>query len=82
MKKNILLALFVFYFMAFNGDGYITDVTSIDPNRAEYTAYDINKADIPQDVMLGCYTFVDNVFVLDEAKRTEIIEAQEPPPEI
>lgn len=81
LKKSMLFSLLVLYFFSFDQFGYITDLTSVNPHKDGYAAHDINKADIPVDVMLGCYKFIDNAFVLDVAKRDEILAAMEEQPE-
>ncbi len=77
MKKIILV--FLLYFLCFDGEGYITDVTRFNPGIGvvNYQAFEINHKTIPEDVMLGCYKFESDSFILDELKREEIIAAQE-----
>lgn len=73
MRK--FLFLFVLYFFCFDESGYIQDLTCLNPNRPNYTAHDINPANIPQDVLCGYYKFEDGVFVLDPVKKAEFESA-------
>jgi hypothetical protein len=67
----LILAIFVIYFIGVNNQGYVIDVTRFNPGRDNYNSYNINSLDIPQDVLMGYYKFVDGQFVLDEIKKAQ-----------
>ena len=77
MRKYSLLLIFVLYFFCFDGDGYIIDLTRINPSRPNYEAHDIDPANIPLDVLRGYYKLENGQFALDETRKAQWIAANE-----
>ena len=60
------------YYMKFDNDGYILDITSYNPNDVEYIANEVT-AEIPTSIMRGYYKW-NNGFELDADKKA-IVDA-------
>lgn len=59
------------YFMRFDGQGFITDLTKYGNALREYAPIDITDHEIPGNIMRGYYRWNDG-FVKDEARASEI----------
>jgi len=68
------------FYLKFDEDGYIVDLTQLQPSPPDYQAAEIDG--MPDDIMLGCYKW-NGGLVLDEDKKAVVeaeIAATLPPP--
>ena len=64
------------YYIKINEEGYVVDLTAVPTANEEYTLFDL-KQPVAAEYTRGYYKVVDNMFVLDVAKKAEYDAAQE-----
>jgi hypothetical protein len=65
------------YYIKTDENGYVVDATAVKTSLVDYTPYNLNQP-IIAEYLAGYYRIVNDAFVLDEAKRAELMPSEEP----
>jgi sulfur relay (sulfurtransferase) DsrC/TusE family protein len=65
------------YYIKTDENGYVIDATAIETHLADYTPRNLNQP-LTAEHLAGYYRIVNDAFVLDEAKRAELMPSEEP----
>ena len=57
------------YNIKFDENNYVVDLTRLSPVPDGYVQIEVGE--IPGDVMCGCYTLENGIFILDETKKAQ-----------
>jgi hypothetical protein len=60
------------YYIKTDENGYVIDATAVATSLADYTPHNLNQPPAAEHLS-GYYRIVDDAFVIDEAKKAELM---------